>query len=259
MTAAAIVALRAEHERALELFGSLDESEWQAPSGCAGWRVQDVAQHMASTFHLIADPSTIDGGTSHDAEENAEVPVQARRDWSVDEVMTEYREWSEKGIAALAALQEPPLADAVVPLGNLGTHPMHILANAIVFDHYCHLRHDIGAAVPRAAALPRDDDALAATLEWMLGGLPQMCADALAACTQPVNLAFDGAHGTYVLRPSAGGGWEVAAGVDPSMPTAATTAHDSVAWGTKRADWRALGVDLSDAAGAPTLDAINVI
>ena len=73
------------------------------------------------------------------------------------------------------------MADTVVPLSDLGEHPLHLLGNAIAFDHYCHLRHDIGAAVERAAALPHDPEVLAPTIEWMLAGLPQMCADALAA------------------------------------------------------------------------------
>jgi uncharacterized damage-inducible protein DinB len=261
MTAAAIDALRAEHQRALDLFDSLSPDEWQSASGCTGWRVQDVAQHMASTFHVIADPATIDGGSHHDAEANAEVPVQARRDWSVAQVLDEYREWGDKGIGALAALQEPPMAEVVAPLGNLGSHPLHILGNAIVFDHYCHLRHDIGAAIPRAAELPRDDAALDATLEWMLAGLPQMCADALAGCTQGVNLAFDGGHGTYAVRPGAAadGLWEVVAGGDPLLPTATTTAHDFVSWATKRANWRDMNVAMPLPAAAQTLDAINII
>jgi uncharacterized protein (TIGR03083 family) len=261
MTAQAVQALRAEQARALELFASLTDEEWQRPSGCAGWRVQDVACHMASTFHSIADPGTIEAGSSHDVEENAEVPVQARRDWTPQQVIDEYREWSDKGIAALAMLQEPPMADMVIPLGNLGSHPMHILGNAITFDHYCHLRHDIGAAIERAAALPRDPDALAATVEWMVAGIPQMCADALAATPgQGVNLVFAGdCDAAWTLAPGADG-WTVSAGTDPSLPTCTSTAHDFVSWGTKRADWRASArLDRDDSGAAATLDAVNVI
>ncbi len=258
MSRAAVDALRAEHQRALELFESLTPDEWQAASGCAGWRVHDVAQHMASTFHVIADPSTIDGGSSDDAESNAEVPVQARMDWTADQVLAEYREWADKGIAALAGMQEAPLAEMVIPLGNLGSHPMHVLANAIVFDHYCHLRHDIGTAVDRAAALPRDPASLSATVEWMLAGLPQMCAGALAGCTQSVNLEFTDLGGDSYRIETGSPGWTVSAGSDPSLPTATTTAHDFISWGTKRADWRSFGVSV-DGAAAVTLDAINVI
>ena len=260
MTSPAIQALRAEHSHALELFDSLTAEEWARPSGCAGWRVQDVAQHMASTFHSIADPASIEAGTTADVEQNAEVPVQARRDWSVDEVKAEYREWSEKGIVALAGLQEPPMADMVIPIANLGSHPMRLLGNAIAFDHYCHLRHDIGAAVRRAADLPHDPLVLEVTIEWMLAGIPQMCTAALAACEQGVNLVFtDLRHSVFVLRPGAPGElWTVTPGTDDSLPICVTSAHEFVSWGTKRNDWRS-HAQLTDQAAAPTLDAINVI
>ena len=260
MTTAVIQALRAEHSHALELIDSLTDGEWALPSGCAGWRVQDVVQHMASVFHSIADPSSIEGGTSADVEENAEVPVQARRDWTTDQVTAEYREWSEKGISAMAGMQEAPLAEMVIPLANLGSHPMRLLANAIAFDHYCHLRHDIGATIPRAADLPHDPLVLEATIEWMLAGVPQMCTETLATCDHGVNLVFtDLEHSAYALRPGADGGlWTVTPGADDSLAVCATSAHEFVSWSTKRSDWRT-HVHLSDHVAAPTLDALNVI
>ncbi|WP_420452019.1 hypothetical protein [Ilumatobacter sp.] len=176
-----------------------------------------------------------------------------------------YDEWSVKGLAALGAVQDPPMADTVVSLSDLGEHPMHLLGNAIAFDHYCHLRHDIGAAIARAADLPRDPTVLAATLEWMLAGLPQMCADALdGAPRQPVNLVFDGvAADSWCLTPGdpeAGPRWVVAHGVDDDAPVVRTTAHDFVSWGTKRADWRSTSTgDVDDPRVAAVLDAIDVI
>lgn len=261
MTAAAIPALEQQVREARELFAGLDADEWQAASGCDGWRVQDVAQHMAAVFQQLADPTSIDTGDSGKAEQAAEVPVRDRRDWTTDEVIGAYDEWSIKGVAALAALQEPPMSEAVVPLSDLGTHPLHLLGNAIVFDHYCHLRHDIGAAIDRAAALPRDEGALRATLDWMLAGVPQMCADELAAASrQPINLVFDGpGGGAYVLAPGEGA-WTIEATSDPSAPTVRTTVHDFVSWGTKRADWRtSVSGDTDRDDVASVLDAINVI
>jgi uncharacterized protein (TIGR03083 family) len=260
MSEIAMAALQSEVDRALALFGSLTADEWQLPSGCAGWRVQDVACHMASVFHTIADPATIESGEGDDAEQSAEVPVQARKGWSTEQVMAEYVEWSAKGLGALGALQDEPMRDVVVPLGNLGSHPLHILANAIVFDHYCHLRHDIGHALAGAAALPRDAAALAATREWMLAGLPQMCAEALSTCTQGMNLRFSDADESYILRP--GTPWIVEAGSDAGLPTATTTSHDFVSWATKRADWRAADVTITGPnaeQAATTLDALNII
>ena len=261
MTAAAIDALEHEVHHARDLFATLTSEEWHATSGCEGWRVQDVVQHMAAVFQQIADPASIDVGDSGRAEEANEVAVDARRDWTVEQVLDAYREWSVKGVAALAALQEPPMAEMVAPIADLGTHPLHLLGNAITFDHYCHLRHDLGVAVPRARELPREEATLTATLEWMLAGLPQMCASALAAAPQQaVNLVFDGpAGGSYVLSPGTDG-WTVTAGTDPDAPTVHSTVHDFVSWGTKRSDWRdATTGDVDDEALAGVLDAIDII
>lgn len=265
MSKQAITGLQAEIGRAKELFASLSAEEWAAPSGCDGWRVQDVAQHMAAVYQQVAAPDTIDGGDSGKSEVSAEVPVQARRDWTPEQVVAAYDEWSEKGLAALAGLQEPPMADTVVPLSDLGEHPLHLLGNAIAFDHYCHLRHDIGAAVQRAGDLPRDPAVLAPTLEWMLAGLPQMCASELAGVPlQPVNLVFDGpAANSWCLTPGdpgVGPRWVVANGADDDAPVVRTTAHDFVSWGTKRADWRSSSTgDVSNDAVSAVLDAINII
>ena len=113
MTMSAIEALKNEQALAIELMNSLTADEWNAQSGCTGWRVQEVFCHMASVFHTIADPSTIDGGTSEDVEENAEVPVQARKSWTRDQVIDEYMEWSDKGIGALSFMNTPEMADTL--------------------------------------------------------------------------------------------------------------------------------------------------
>ena len=126
-----VAALTTEIENARQLMGSLTPHEWASPSGCTDWSVQDVVCHMASVFHSIADPTSIEGGSSADVEQNAEVPVQARRSWTAQQVMAEYHEWSATGLATLTAFQEPPLADTVIPLANLGSHPMRLLANAL--------------------------------------------------------------------------------------------------------------------------------
>lgn len=261
MTAASISALEVEVLHARELFATLTSEEWHAASGCDGWRVQDVVQHMAATFQQIVDASSIDTGDSDKVEESAEVPVKARRDWSTDQVVAAYEEWVGKGVAALAALQEPPMAEMVVPISDLGSHPLHLMGNAIVFDHYCHLRYDIGAAVERAAALPHDEGSLSVTVEWMLAGIPQMCATELAAAPQQaVNLVFEGpGGGNYVLAPG-DDGWTVTEGSDANAPSITSGTHEFVSWGTKRSDWRdSTSGDTSNPDVAAVLDAINVI
>lgn len=267
MTTDAMAALATEHANALALMRSLTPEEWAMPSDCDGWRVQDVFCHMASVFHQIADPGSMPEAGTDKAEEAAEVPIAARRGWTAQQVVDEYVEWSEKGIGALGGLQEPPMAEVVVPLGDLGSHPLHLLANAIVFDHYCHLRHDIlqpSGPIDRPP-LPEDDAALRATMTWMLAGLPQMCAAALPVVDRPVSLVMEGpGGGRWVLRPpaDASSALVIEEGSDASAAaTVTSTAHQFVSWGTKRRPWRDSGVRIEgDAAYAATiLDAVNVI
>jgi uncharacterized protein (TIGR03083 family) len=262
MSKAAVAPLNTEAGRVLALIDSLTDAEWNTPSGCAGWRVQEVVAHMGAVYRSICGDPSIPSDPSGDAERSADLAVEQRKGWTPAQVAEEYREWAPKGIAALTALQDPPMADTVVPLGNLGAHPMHILGNAIVFDHYCHLRHDIGAAIPRAAALPQDPDALAAILDWMLMGLPQMCAAALSKAPQQiVNLHFTGvAQGDFVLAPGTDL-WTVTAGTHAGAPTLTSSAHDFVSWGTQRADWRKTSTLTGNGAeaAAAVLDAINII
>jgi hypothetical protein len=94
----------------------------------------------------------------------------------------------------------------------------------------------VGHSVPAAASLPRDEAALAATLEWMLAGIPQMCEPQLrTAPRQSVNLVFEGpAGGSWILAPGADL-WTVTAGRDSSAPSAISNVHDFISWGTKRA------------------------
>ena len=265
MTQAAVTALRAESQRVMDLCASLTAEEWEAASDCAGWRVQDVVSHMASVFHTVADPATIEAGPPGDAEASAEVAVRARRDWAPARVEEDYRHWAALGLDAVAAMQEPPARDTVVPLANLGSHPLHLLANAFVFDHYCHLRYDIGPAVARAADLPEDPDALAETRVWMLAGLPQMCASALEeATTAPLNLVLEGpGGGCWTMRPAGADGLcPIEVGNDPAArATVTSTVAALISWGTKRRDWRrcAVSTEGDEELATRWLDAVNVI
>ena len=265
MSKEALDALTKERANVIALAQSLTSDEWTLESDCAGWRVQDVLAHMSAVYKTVA------GGTvatavdaPGDAERNADAGVDERRSWPAADVLAEYVEWSEKGLVAFAGMNEEPMASMVIPLGNLGSHPMHILTNAIVFDHYCHLRWDLLApnGPLQRSALDVDDERLGPTMEWMLGGLSQMCASELAFVDRPVNLVFEGAGGgSYVLRPGA----EITS-IEPghdgdAAATVTSSAHEFVCWGTKRRDWRAMSVQVAGDAdyGAAVLDAINVI
>jgi uncharacterized protein (TIGR03083 family) len=264
MTAAAINALEREIELASDIIASLQPAEWDLPTDCAGWRVHDLVAHMAATFKTLAGGTVARAeATPDDAERNADAAVAERRGWSHVEVAAEYAEWSVSGLGALRAMNDEAMAAVVIPLGNLGSHPMHLLANAIVFDHYCHLRHDlIQPEGPLTRnALPQDDLRLHAIEDWMLGGLPQMCAEELAVVDRPLNLVFTGpGAASFVLRP--GSPYiSIEPGTEPGATTVTSGAHEFVSWGTKRRNWRSMGVtvDGNEAYAATVLDAINVI
>ena len=42
----ALAALRADRAALLEICGGLAAADWQAPSGCEGWTVQDLVAHL---------------------------------------------------------------------------------------------------------------------------------------------------------------------------------------------------------------------
>jgi uncharacterized protein (TIGR03083 family) len=259
-------ALKAEREEVLAVARSLTADEWAQPSDCEGWRVQDVVTHMAAVFRQVADPSSLPPGVPGDTEATQDSFVAARKDWSPAEVLADYEDVSVRGIEALVALQAPGMAETVVPIEDLGSHPLHLLANALAFDHYCHLRNDIlrpNGPVERPAP-PDDDLRLGATMEWLISGLPQMAPDAMrAAVDRPLALQLDGpGGGGWTIRPAAGDGLvEVTEGAaSDAAATATSTAKEFVVWATGRRPWRERDVAITGDGeyAARVLDAIRV-
>ena len=63
------------------------------PSGCAGWRVQDVAAHMSSNFKETSDPSPPPEPPlpPMPAERLMDMLVQPRLAWTSEQVLDELR------------------------------------------------------------------------------------------------------------------------------------------------------------------------
>jgi uncharacterized protein (TIGR03083 family) len=258
--------LRAEREAALGIFKSLDESEWNAPSDCAGWAVRDVVAHMGSILHGVADPSQmvdISGG----AEQAMEAPVAERRSWPIEEVVAEYETYSAQVADATATFQDPPMAETMLPMADLGTHPMAIMANMFLFDVYCHLRNDIlkpNGPIDRPEP-PRDEMRLRPTVEWMLAGMPQMSAQSLEGVVdRPIVLTFEGAGGgSWTVAPpdaDSEGRVRVTEGAAAS-PAATITSNvpDFVVWGTGRRPWRDfVKIEGDDAYAGRFLDEVKI-
>jgi hypothetical protein len=143
---------------------------------------------------------------------------------------------------------------------------MSILPSTFLFDGYTHLRNDIltpNGSIDRPQP-PRDEMRLRPTIEWMLAGLPWMCADALDGIVdRPLALVLEGpGGGTWTIAP---GGIEgrvvVSEGAAADVAATITSSdHDFVIWGTRRASWRDLvKIEGDEAYAARVLDAIKII
>lgn len=268
MTQQAVDALRADREEVLALGASLSEDEWDAPSDCAGWRVQDVIAHMAIVLRQVAEPGSLTPPVPGDVEASQDRLVAERRDWSSSQVMADYEEISARGVEALAGLQAPGIAETAVTIDNLGTHPLHLIANALAFDHFCHLRNDIlrpYGPIERPVP-PHDELRLGATLDWMLAGLPQMAPDATrVAVDRPFALRLEGpAGGVWTIGPAGDDGLvEVKEERGDNGAAAAevrSSTSDFVLWATRRRPWQELDVKVAGDKeyAARVLNAIHV-
>jgi uncharacterized protein (TIGR03083 family) len=264
MSELAVEGFRAERAALLEVANSLSDDEWNAASDCEGWTVRDVYAHLASTIHGIVDPAfmaDMSGGT----EAAMEAPVAERRSRPVADIVAEYEEFSAKAADAGAMLQGEGIGDTLLPMGDLGTHPMRLMPNILLFDSYCHLRNDILAPngpIDRPA-LPNDEQRVAPTVEWMLAGLPWMCDRLAAIVDRPLVLELTGAGGgTFTIAPGGEDGRvAITSGAGPdAAATATSSAVDFVVWGTQRRPWRDyVKIEGDEAYAAQVLAEVNVI
>ena len=98
MTRAAIDALRADREALLNLCDGLHDADWKLDSGCPGWSVQDVVAHLGAGFWVLVDPSALPATDGLPTERAQDVYVEARRSWSKERVLDDYRTVSASAI-----------------------------------------------------------------------------------------------------------------------------------------------------------------
>ena len=266
MTTEAVDAVRTIHGHFRGLLTGLSEDDWAKPSACEGWRVQDLLAHVTSNQKEFVDPTPPpdEPAPTMTAEQAMEALVAPRKDWSVDELLAEYDRYADAWFGVLDSMQQEPTASTMSPLADLGTYPLHMVANAFAFDHYCHLRIDLLAPTgPLDADVPDATDAeVRPGIEWMLAGIPQMQPGVLPPVfTQPLGLRLTGPGGGEWTIRSTGTDIEVVDGL--AADTAATvesSAHDFVRWGTQRCDWRdCCNVEGDESAAAVVLDTLNIV
>jgi uncharacterized protein (TIGR03083 family) len=225
MTSAAIAGLRADRDALVEIGASMGDADWKAPSGCAGWSVQDVVAHMGALFALVVDRSTLPDTAGVPTEQAQELNVRARRSWSAGRVLDDYAETSAKALEMLAGLEA---LDIEIPLGDLGTYHASVLPAAYSFDHYTHIRADLFA--PRGplgdAPPPSDELRLIPTLDWIVAAAPQQNQALLA-----------GLDGAIAIRVTGTAARDFVIGTGDVLAQVSCSAHDLVLLSTQRASW----------------------
>src|SRR5918911_2459966 len=116
--------------RYAEVVKSLRPEEWTLPSRCPGWSVQDLVAHTGSNFHIVVEPEVSPKDPPRLAEDLQDLLVVQRRGWTAEQVAEEFDRYREPAVAALRAVQEEPLASSPLTMSELGTYPMHTLADA---------------------------------------------------------------------------------------------------------------------------------
>jgi uncharacterized protein (TIGR03083 family) len=224
----AIAAVRADRAALLEIGRGLTSAQWQAPSGCPGWRVQDVVAHLATEFWAVVDPSQLPDAAGQSLEGSAETWLDSRRGLSSDAVLEDYEKVSGAGLEALAGIAA---LDLEVPLADAGTYPAAVLPAAYAFDHYTHIRADLFA--PRGPLdgepPPADELRTGAALDWIEVALPRQNASAAAEATLEIEV-------------TGSGGRLIAFGAGPVKATVTSDAPAFVRWVTQRGNWADLGV-----------------
>ena len=182
-----------------EVVASLTPDEWARPSRCAGWTVQDLVAHTGSNFRVLAEPPdpSAPAPQVETAEQLQDLLVEQRRGWSSADVAGEFQKYVGLALGALGALQEEPLAASPITLTDLGTYPMHALADAFAFDLWCHLTVDLLAPTgpvdrPRPQAT---DDQWAPPSAGCSPACLQMCPPASAVLDRPFGVLLTGAGG----------------------------------------------------------------
>jgi uncharacterized protein (TIGR03083 family) len=224
----AIEAIGADRAALLDICAELTDEQWQAPSGCPGWRVQDLVAHMGNLFWMVVDAARLPETAGLATEAAQDLAVQARRDWSAADVLADYEEVSK---AALERLAEVAALDLELPLGDLGTYPAAMLPYAYAFDHYTHIRADLFA--PRGPLTseppPSDELRLGSALEWIAAALPQQNPAVADACTLEIQVTGTGAR-------------LIDFGHGEAMATICSDGPALVRWVTQRGAWADHGV-----------------
>jgi uncharacterized protein (TIGR03083 family) len=244
---------------------SLSEGEWQTPSAATGWTVHDVVIHTGALLEVLQAAVRGDAMPDSTIEALNDVMVAQRRDWDTARTLDNLHKQLEQALPVFSGLQEEPMASVLTPMFDLGSHPLHSIADMFTFDMTTHLRYDIlSPRGPITRQLPAlDETRLAPSVSWALGGIPTMQPDLAHHLAAPVVLQLTGPGATKVLI-SANADTITVEPVNSDASNAAatliSTSAEFLAWSTTRLPWRQLvSIDGDSTVAAAFLDALNLI
>lgn len=150
-----------QRRRLEQVLGDLSEQEWQQPSRCAGWTVQDVVAHLTSTngFWALSIQSGAAGSPTEllatfDPVATPAQLVDRDRGTPVAETLARFAAGNDTLAAAIDTLDEAGWAAlAEAPPGHL---PIALVADHALWDSWVHER-DILLPLGRAAVVDADE------------------------------------------------------------------------------------------------------
>jgi hypothetical protein len=264
MSEAGISGMRMAAQDIIDVAETFTDIEWHTPSAATGWSVQDVVTHLGC---LLGDlVAAVKGRPLPEVgiEKLNDIQIAEQPHRTGAETITFLTDELTEALATFGPLQDEPTASTDTPMLDLGSYPLHAIADMFTFDLATHLRYDILA--PRGPIVrdlpPLDEIRLGPAVAWLLGGIPKMQPDLVDAVTAPLALALTGpagqdvvisaADGQVVVTPAQQGATEVAAAI-----TSTTT--DFLAWSTGRLNWRsAVAIDGDHGAALTFLTALNL-
>jgi uncharacterized protein (TIGR03083 family) len=262
---AGIAGMRAAADDLADIGRVLNDTEWQTPSAAAGWSVRDVISHIGCLLELLQAAVRGEAVPDSGIEPLNEAMVAERRGWGNTRILENVQKQLEQAIATFIPLQDEPTASVEAPMLDLGTYPLHAIADMFTFDMTTHLRYDILAPRgPITRQLPALDEVrLAPSVSWLLDGIATMQPDLAAHLTAPVVLRLTGPATQEVLI-SADADTITVGPVDSAANNAAatlsSTSEDILAWSTTRLPWRQLvSIDGDPRVATAFLDALNLV
>jgi uncharacterized protein (TIGR03083 family) len=158
-----------QRHRLVDVLGSLTDAQWTAPSRCEGWRVQDVAAHLAGvdpywvasiTAGLAGEPTHFLGGFDPKATPAAMVDAAGAK--SPTETLAELHAATTALCDLVAGLDETALSKvAESPPGHVAIRDVlhHALWDAWV--------HERDVALPLGLVPAKEADEVAASLRYV--------------------------------------------------------------------------------------------